>query len=528
MSQQLDLFSSILHHFFSHLDSPTRQEPSNLPIRLDLFLLIQVRHDELQDASHIDVVLPNQARVVDVAEESHEELAVEAVSQASVAWDRVSKVFDVEGSLEARGEETAKGSNQTGKGGHDERVELEGGVRDGAEGDADGRLEQRRDGLWQDQGVPQEDWVLLAVDLLEGVHTQRNRRARHVVEALEKRGPPVRKDFCNDKGAYKPFDGLLGTQRDERRLTPDHTADVSEDVVADDQGSRDKEPDETFEDVVDEEVAREDDEQQRHMDPAKETKLVLEILSSKARDEADEPNDVQQEAEESVVSGKGDEVRVDEDDVLEVVDEGLAVQEVVGDCEKVPGQRLGPQQLFALLFSEEDVLVVVIVARLCRCSETSISSALLGFRYTTARGVVTREDMAARRSTCDRRSTRDLKQGRHLAIDEYLQDQNEDDDVGMTHADEADEPKDHGKAKRGAFVDLFPVGSPLGLFLLGVVEGLSRWLRLGGDFGLGSGCGQARCRSSGDRSSCVRRRCGWSWCRCRCVCVCSGSRGSRL
>lgn len=45
--------------------------------------------------------------------------------------DRVTKVLDVESSLEAGCKKAAKGSDQRGKGSHNETVDLEGGVGDG-------------------------------------------------------------------------------------------------------------------------------------------------------------------------------------------------------------------------------------------------------------------------------------------------------------------------------------------------------------------------------------------------------------
>jgi hypothetical protein len=51
-------------------------------------------------------------------------------------------------------------------------------------------------------------------------------------------------------------------------------------------------------------------------------------------------NNVQQEAEESVVLGKRNKVRVDKDNVLEVVDDRFSVQEEVGNDEEVPGDEL--------------------------------------------------------------------------------------------------------------------------------------------------------------------------------------------
>lgn len=93
------------------------------------------------------MVFADQRRVVDVREETHEEsvtargmqvsirsqrsparpptlhsLAIKSIRQSTVSRNRVAKVFDVEGSLEARGKEAAEWSDERGKGCHDERV----------------------------------------------------------------------------------------------------------------------------------------------------------------------------------------------------------------------------------------------------------------------------------------------------------------------------------------------------------------------------------------------------------------------
>lgn len=51
---------------------------------------------------------------------------------------------------------------------------------------------------------------------------------------------------------------------------------------------------------------------------------------------------IQHEADEPVVLGERNKVRVDKHNVLEVVDDRLAVEEVVGDDEEVPVERLAP------------------------------------------------------------------------------------------------------------------------------------------------------------------------------------------
>ena len=52
-------------------------------------------------------------------------------------------------------------------------------------------------------------------------------------------------------------------------------------------------------------------------------------------------DDIKHEADEAVVACERNEDRLDEDDVLEVVDDRFAVQEVVGYDEEVPRRQQG-------------------------------------------------------------------------------------------------------------------------------------------------------------------------------------------
>jgi len=55
-------------------------------------------------------------------------------------------------------------------------------------------------------------------------------------------------------------------------------------------------------------------------------------------------HDIEHEADESVVRGKGQENLVNQDNVLEVINDTLAVQKVHGGAQKVPIERLGQAQ----------------------------------------------------------------------------------------------------------------------------------------------------------------------------------------
>lgn len=72
------------------------------------------------------------------------------------------------------------------------------------------------------------------------------------------------------------------------------------------------------------------------MDPTEKGELLTKVLALEVGDKSDESEHIQHEADEAVILSEGDEVGIDEDNVLEVVDDRLAVKEVVGDNEEVP------------------------------------------------------------------------------------------------------------------------------------------------------------------------------------------------
>lgn len=79
---------------------------------LYLFLGGQTPYGTLNDATGRLLVDCNEALVVHVGQHGHNELAVHAVNHAAVARDAVAKVFNVEGPLEPRSEESTKRRNE--------------------------------------------------------------------------------------------------------------------------------------------------------------------------------------------------------------------------------------------------------------------------------------------------------------------------------------------------------------------------------------------------------------------------------
>lgn len=72
------------------------------------------------------------------------------------------------------------------------------------------------------------------------------------------------------------------------------------------------------------------------MNPTKKTKLMLEILPLQPADKGHKTEHIEHKRQETMMSSKRDEVCVDKDNVLEIIDERLAVQEVIADGKKVP------------------------------------------------------------------------------------------------------------------------------------------------------------------------------------------------
>lgn len=118
----------------------------------------------LNDRTNGSLVDCDERLVVHEGEESHDELAVHAICHASVAGDRVAKILDVEGTFEARGEETTEWSDERCKCRHGQDVELHRCYRD---------CSREESILWRDErklvGPSDEDRIRFAVEAREDV-----------------------------------------------------------------------------------------------------------------------------------------------------------------------------------------------------------------------------------------------------------------------------------------------------------------------------------------------------------------------
>lgn len=278
----------------------------------------------------------DKSLVVYEGEEAHDELTVHPVGHATVAGDGVTKVLDLEGALETGCEESAKGCDERSEGGQDDGVKLHGLPREG-QGGALGQEEQVGQGI----SLGQEGRVRLALEAGEDVGAEVVDRADEVLGAHQHVGQQAAPDDGHEPGADEALDGLLGGELNQLGAAEGDAADVGEDVVADDERGGQEEPDHALEDVVHDEVGLDDDEVEGHVGPGEVGELELEVAGLEVGDEEDEADDVEDEADEAVVGGERQEDAVDEDDVLEVVDDGLAVEEVHGSDEPVPVEALG-------------------------------------------------------------------------------------------------------------------------------------------------------------------------------------------
>lgn len=117
-----------ISYLFRH-NSLVAQVPRHGLDQLNLLLWAQARNRSLENRSDIDLVEGNEGVVVHVRKESHDELAVHAVSDAAMSWNRIAEVLNLEAALQPRSEEASKWSNQRRKCRQRERVKLHRGKR---------------------------------------------------------------------------------------------------------------------------------------------------------------------------------------------------------------------------------------------------------------------------------------------------------------------------------------------------------------------------------------------------------------
>lgn len=91
-----------------------------------------------------------------------------------------------------------------------------------------------------------------------------------------------------DPCADKTLNRLLGRKLDELRASKRNAADISEDIVGNDERGGDEEPDQTLEDVVHDEVSLDDQEEEGHVRPSEHGELELVVSLLQGDDEEHE------------------------------------------------------------------------------------------------------------------------------------------------------------------------------------------------------------------------------------------------
>jgi hypothetical protein len=254
---------------------------------LKLLLIRQPRNRRLNNTPHSRMVRRDKTAVVEKRNTPHDELAIKPIRRAPVTGDAVAKVLDLEGALEAGGEEAAEGRDERGEGGEDDHVELHGEDVDGVGEDGEEGGEafgDEGDGV----GARCEDGVGHALEAREDGGAQVVDGADEEFVLCEE----VRCDYAPDDGeepgAQEAFPGFLGRDLDQLVPAEGDAAEVGEDVVGYDHGDGEDEPDEAFEDVVDDEVGLADDEEERHVGPGELGELELVVALLQREDEEDE------------------------------------------------------------------------------------------------------------------------------------------------------------------------------------------------------------------------------------------------
>ena len=278
--------------------------------------------------------------VVHVGEETHDELTVHTVSHTTVSGNGVTKVLDVESALETRCEEATEGSNQRSKGSEDHDVELN-------RSDSDSGRQVRPVGRNKGKlvSVGEEDGVDVALKTSKDVGAEIVDRANEILGAHQDVGQAKSEDDSENPSTNETFDGLFGTDLDELGATKGDATDVGEDVVGNDKSGREEEPDHALEDVVHDEMSLDDNQVKSHVSPGELLELELVVALFKRDDEEDKAHNVEHEADETVVGSKRQQDLVDQNDVLEVVNDTLAVQEVHGGSKEVPVESLCKAEL---------------------------------------------------------------------------------------------------------------------------------------------------------------------------------------
>lgn len=245
----------------------------------------------LQTVNHIKKLLrrshANEAGNVHVHKCRHQELTVETIHNSTVSGNHVSKVLNLECSLEPRREESSERSNH------------------GAEDAQRQRVQHER--VHRDRGRPNavllrpEQIARFALDGHPAGALRVLDRTHKVLELAQPVGKQQSKHHSGKSTPDEALPGLLGAQLDERRPPKEEPKHVRHHVIAHNHRNRHDKPNQPFENVLNDEVALGDHNQQRHVGPRKQAELLHVVALHERQHEPNEPDDVQTERQEPMV-----------------------------------------------------------------------------------------------------------------------------------------------------------------------------------------------------------------------------------
>jgi hypothetical protein len=169
-----------------------------------------------------------------------------------------------------------------------------------------------------------------------------------------------------DPCTNKALDSFLRRDLDELSTTEGDSANISKDVVGDDQRNWQKKPDQAFKNIVHHEMSLYDDKEQCHVSPRKLGELELVVALLKRRHKENETcftisarvletetmqrltEDVHGKADEAMMCCKGEQNLIYQEDMLEVIDNAFTIDEIHGNREEVPVERLCKRQVLLL------------------------------------------------------------------------------------------------------------------------------------------------------------------------------------
>lgn len=213
--------------------------------------------------------------------------------------DSVTKIFDFEGSLETGGKEATKWSNKRCKGSKSSDMEIN--CRESYSIGLEQGMQKTRDSM----AGRQKCGLRGTVDTSEGVDANIGNGANKILEAAENKNKKETHKDCADPGTNKSLDSFFGRDLDERSVAKGDTTKIGKDIISDYQSGWDKEPKDSGENVVNNEMGLDYDQKKGHMGDTELSKLESVMIFFQRGDEEDEADNVETVREEAMMSSQG-------------------------------------------------------------------------------------------------------------------------------------------------------------------------------------------------------------------------------